>query len=110
MVKDIWHTADEMPPEDSYVVVKLHSGKCEVGFEFEYDFDNIEKWAFFDDLLACEQELIRTRKALEIAVDALKDCEKILKADRKDWGYLTAKVALNQIEALAEITALEQKE
>ena len=56
------------------------------------------------------QELIRTRKALDVAVGALKDCEKILKADRKDWGYLTAKVALNQIEALAEITALEQKE
>lgn len=46
MSKDIWHTADEMPPEDSYIVVKLHSGKCEVGFEFEHDFDNIKEWAF----------------------------------------------------------------
>ena len=64
-MSDIWHTADEIPPEDSYVVVKLHSGKCEVGFEFEYDFDNIEKWAFLDDLLALESKLDRTRTVLD---------------------------------------------
>ena len=29
------------------------------------------EWAYLDDLLACEQELITTRKALDIAVDAL---------------------------------------
>lgn len=31
------------------------------------------EWAYLDDLLACEQELDRTRKALDAAVDALKE-------------------------------------
>lgn len=58
-------------------------------------------------LIQTKQDLERTRKTLDVAVDALKDCEKILKADRKDWEYLTADIALKQIE---QITALEQKE
>lgn len=104
MVKDIWHTADEMPPEDSYVVVKLHSGKCEVGFEFEYDFDNIKEWAFFDDLLACEQELIRTRKASVVALDWLEQVATPEKCDDDLCREFTKR-------KLAEIkTALEQKE
>lgn len=49
-MESIWHTAEEIPPEDSYVVAKCTSGQYEVGYEFEYDFDNIEKWAYFDDL------------------------------------------------------------
>lgn len=91
----IWHSADELPPEDSYVVVKLTSGKCEVGFEFEYDFDHIENWAFFDDLLALETELDRIRKALDAALDCLNGVGKEL-----PWVKRT----------LEKITALEQKE
>lgn len=107
----IWHSADELPPEDSYVVVKLTSGKCEVGFEFEYDFDHIENWAFFDDLLALETELDRIRKALEIAVDALKRLEKELYFNNaKQTGHIADSVMSIPSIALDQITALEQKE
>ena len=86
------------------------------------------EWAYIDDLIAqadkaerlgkeneamreefevwhgnykCEvEEKKQLQKAVDIAVDALKDCEKILKADRKDWGYLTAEIALKKIKQL----------
>ena len=71
MSKDIWHTGKEIPDEDQYVVVKNNMGLYTIGSEFEYDLDCVEKWAYFDDFLALETELERTRKALEVAVDAL---------------------------------------
>lgn len=48
------------------------------------------------------QELIRTRKALEIAVDALKGI--------KDECYDTTDVLLYANKALEQITALEQRD
>lgn len=55
------------------------------------------------------QELIRTRKALGVAVDALKE----LRPTEKKSCYLVPTVSTTQRiidEALAEITALEQKD
>ena len=73
LIWHIWHKKPEIPDEDRTVAVQHHSGLYTVGSEFEYDFDGIIKWAYLDDLLACEQELDRTRKALDVAVDALRE-------------------------------------
>lgn len=59
------------------------------------------------NVVGLRQQLDQTRKALDVAKRSLEDCEKILKADRKDWGYLTAEIALKQIE---QIMAPEQKD
>lgn len=102
-MSDIWHKKPEIPDEDRTVVVQNHSGLYTVGSEFEYDFDSIIKWAYFDDLLACDQELDRTRKALDVAVDALKEIK-----DGKIPVSLGICMDIN--DALEQITALEQKE
>lgn len=104
MSKSIWHTQKETPEDDRLIVVENYSGFISVGSEFEYDLDRVRKWAYFDDLLALEAELDRTRKALGIAVDALK-----VYANPENWDfehfyslktYDIAKEALDQIKAL----------
>lgn len=66
-MSDIWHTGKENPKEDSYIVVKYNTGRCTVIYEFECTLvrDNIEKWAYFEDLLTLETELDRKTKSLE---------------------------------------------
>ena len=67
MSKDIWHTVEEAPEEDRVIVVKSkRTGEYLVGSEFEFILENFTKWAYFDDLLALETELERTRKALDV--------------------------------------------
>ena len=95
MSKDIWHTGKEIPDEDRYIVVKNYAGLYSAGSEFEYNLDGVEKWAYFDDLLALESDLERTRKALEIALNCLNGVIKDL-----PWVKRT----------LDEIPALEQKD
>lgn len=74
MSKNIWHTADKTPEEDRVIVVKSkRTGEYLVGSEFEFILDNFTKWAYFDDLLALETELERTRKALDKAKWWLKE-------------------------------------
>ena len=99
MIKDIWHTPDEIPEEDRVIVVKSkRTGEYLVGSEFEFILDNFTKWAYFDDLLALEPELERTRKALDVAVAGL---------GRMTWGCDSsdAEHLLKEIE-----TTLEQKD
>lgn len=120
MSKDIWHTGKEIPDEDQYIVVKNKAGLYSVGSEFEYDLDRVEKWAYFDDFLALEPELERTRKALDVAVDALKEIDKTRSVANHKIG--TQDKTLNSgivfcwttpdevHNALEQITALEQKD
>ena len=57
------------------------------------------------------QELIRTRKALDVAVDALKRLEKELYFNNaKQTGHIADSVMSIPSIALEQITALEQKE
>lgn len=109
MSKDIWHTTDITPEEDRVIVVKSkRTGEYLVGSEFEFILDNFTKWAYFDDLLALETELDRTRKALEIAKDALNEYEDRDSYDcNGDWCGCEHSTAH---EALEQITALEQKD
>lgn len=55
-----------------------------------------------EEIFELKQELVRTRKALEIAVDALKDL--------KEKAYLTEYAQYIIDKALKETTALEQKD
>ena len=104
MSKDIWHTGKESPDEDSYIVVKNYAGLYSSGSEFEYNLDGGEKWAYFDDLLALETDLDRTRKALDVALDWLREVATPEKCDDDLCREFTKR-------KLAEIkTALEQKD
>lgn len=91
MSKNIWHTADITPEPCRILICKTNKGQNYTAIipspqewntmilpEFYNlgDIDNaerIEQYAYLDDLLALETELERTRKALEIAVDALEN-------------------------------------
>jgi hypothetical protein len=64
----------------------------------------VEKWAYFDDFLALETELERTRKALDVALDWLEQVATPAKCDDELCCEFTKR-------KLAEIkTALEQKD
>ena len=68
------------------------------------DIDNaerIEQYAYLDDLLVCEQELITTRKALDVAVDALNYANKCIKGGCVNWETLIDK-ALEQINEITK--------
>lgn len=82
MSKDIWHTTDEAPKSCVYIAFYvdgyLYSGCYEPQYNQYGIFgaDKVEKWCYIKELspyiLALEAELERTRKALDVAVDALK--------------------------------------
>lgn len=115
--KSIWHTADITPdPYRSFVINtdkrNIYTGIITNPTEWNpmilpefysiADIDKAErtiKWCYLDDLLALETELERTRKALEIAVDALDVISQITnQIDVCD----TANDALNTITSLKQ--------
>lgn len=74
MSKDIWHITNQdenttdVPEEEGFVVLIGHWTSCLwYGGETPEPifWENVKKWCYLDDLLACEQELIRTHKALD---------------------------------------------
>lgn len=111
MSKSIWHKLPSQPEEDRLIVVKSkRTGEYLVGNEFEFILDNFTKWAYFDDLLALETKLKHTRKALDVAVDALKLLEKELYFNNaKQTGHIADSVMSIPSIALEQIT-LEQKD
>lgn len=69
----------------------------------EESFDMVGTELLWQKVIDLKQELIRTRKALEIAVDALKYANKCIKGGCVNWETEIDK-------ALEQITALEQKD
>ena len=99
MSKDIWHTVDKTPEEDRIIVVKSkRTGEYLVGSEFEFILENFTKWAYFDDLLALETELERTRKALDRAKWWLKE----IVENHRYTPISTAEMALKEIKAIEQ--------
>jgi len=113
-MSDIWHTVDETPKPyediafyvDGYLYFSsYHPQHNQYGI---FGADKVEKWCYSKDLssyiLALETDLDRTRKALDVAVDAL------------DSGRTLARIAGFEMlatgmdEAIEKITALEQKD
>ena len=114
-MKSIWHKLPEQPEKGRDVLEKWHH----LGITHYTHFvakngiaeDNpfTDAWCYLDDMLALEPELERTRKALDVAKDALK----YLYDTNDDYvpgfavpcgvkGYTKQKID--------EITALEQKD
>lgn len=122
MSKDIWHKLPEQPENGRDVIEKWHH----LGIHYTHfvakngiaeDNPFTDAWCYLDDLLALETEnkdlsdkigkleteLDRTRKALDVAVDALKEIK-----DGKTPVSLGIYMDIN--DALEQITALEQKD
>lgn len=114
MSKDIWHNADEIPDFNKSYVELSRSLQGDLVYSTwghpNYITKNTIKWCYMDDLLALETEMERTRKALDVAVDALKDnlsqanFTQMLDASRFHCIRTKCETALEQI------TALEQKD
>lgn len=126
MSKDIWHTKDEIPRQESRVLWKSGNVVCGGRFDTHYkcfcgpasqfvDLRNVSRWCYVDDLIK-ENEC--TRKALDVAVDALKsahdyyqNCVIREKQPQEINWYCTAMNIDNDIfKSLEQITALEQKD
>ena len=65
MSKDIWHTAGEIPLVEQYRIIETNDNRYYLNNTDSRPLSLINRWCYLDDLIACEQELIRTRKALE---------------------------------------------
>lgn len=72
MSKDIWHTNDEIPRQESRVVWKSGDVVCGGRFDKYYkcfcgpasqfvNLGKVSRWCYLDDLISCQQELICTR-------------------------------------------------
>lgn len=84
MSKNIWHTKDEIPRQESRVLWKsgnlVYGGRfdthykcfCGPASQFVY-LKTVSRWAYIDDLIALETELDCTRKALDVAKERLKN-------------------------------------
>jgi hypothetical protein len=142
MSKDIWHKADEYNyssiafPEDA-IVVDTGGGEYRAYSSF-YDMPHHcddpdccfaetscwKRWAKLDDLIALENELDRTRKALDYAIDVIQTVAKMSDKLSREYGE-TLVEQLDNIQAYCwqegyvltheedlerAITALEQKE
>ena len=121
-MSDIWHKADITPDPCRILICKTNKGQNYTAIipspqewntmilpEFYNlgDIDNaerIEQYAYLDDLLALETELERTRRALNVAVDALREIHL-----PKQWCPVFSEQEIAK-EALEQITALEQKD
>lgn len=109
MSKDIWHTPPEQPdPFKSWNVLVVYEANDRKEMMYSTQFIHatdgmyVNRWCYLDDLLALETDLERTRKALEIAVDAL---------NRIDKQLMTGIEMTSQArDAIEQITALEQKD
>lgn len=116
MSKDIWHTKDEIPRQESRVLWKSGNAVCGGRFDTYYkcfcgpasqfvDLKSVSRWAYVDDLLALETELERTRKALELAITGLKNCK------TRDHIGAVCRIPEYVDKILEQITtALEQKD
>lgn len=109
ITSSIWHTKKEKPTEDKTIFAQHKSfgdGCIDYFLWQKQEFTeairkDVIAWAYLDDLLVCEQELICTHKALVIAVDALKYANKCIKGGCVNWETEIDK-ALEQITALTE--------
>lgn len=123
MSKSIWHDCKKQPPlvDDSELVLmdsndKFWVGFCEITSDGVSYFANnaadplkndFVKYARIDKLLTLETELDRTRKALDVAVDAI---DEILVLDSGKFIQEPAEMWKIAKSAKDKITALEQKE
>lgn len=140
MSKDIWHTSNEKPDQSRYYIEEYDRFSDEIGYLINKRYGVVntiddlttKRWCYLDDLMALETEnkdlsdkigkleteLDRTRKALEIAVDALKSAKTRFElinnskfANLNNVLQIQSQCEVLKIEeSLEQITALEQKD
>lgn len=98
MTKDIWHRYDEAPKHQDIIMTDTGCWAYRADL-FALDTENKD---LSDKIGKLETELERTRKALDVAIDALETFARIPQP--------IAEVAKVKLYAIKEITALEQKE
>ena len=103
-MSDVWHITNQdkkttdIPEEENFVVLVGAWVAC-IYFPEPILWENVKKWCYLDELIL---ENDRTRKALDVAVDALKYANKCIKGGCVNWETEIDK-------ALEQITA-EQKD
>ena len=120
-MSDIWHTVDETPKLYEDVAFYVDGYLYFSSYEPQYNqygifgADKVEKWCYSKELssyiLALETELERTRKALEIALDAIDKGEAaLIGCEEADDKYISDVIAEDGLELLSkaykQITAL----
>ena len=130
MSKDIWHEPTETPTEhktllfDSIEFDETEMGVYSGGLFHSYnEFEpmtpaGLSRWAYLSDFINCQKELIRTRKALDVAVDALKSAKTRFElinnskfANLNNVLQIQSQCEILKIEkSLEQIKALEQKD
>ena len=96
MSNSIWHKRDETPKDFCDVVLSdSRTGSYCVFLSPFHDLSfNYDRWCYFDELLAQADKAERLQKAVDLAVNILKEI---------DWcaqDYAKAQEALNKIEQL----------
>lgn len=123
MSKDIWHFPSEAP-EYCFLCVfensfdgEIHCGhynpvkKQFCSTEGRYEINQVKKYCDLLHLLDCEQELIRTRKALDVVVDALKEIDELLSSNRFDVREVPLlNITQTKISMLLKCINIKQKE
>lgn len=116
MSKDIWHKADEAP-RYRFQCIYYHRVSKEYYFgEYDATFrvflgkktfhqDEVWKFAFAEDVIACLDELDRTKKKFADLSDKIGKLETDLERTRKALESVVARNVLDEIK-----TALEQKD
>lgn len=121
MSKNIWHTADEAPKYCFLCAFYDQTQGLSVGHynpvkkqfcsgDRRFNHDEIKTYCDIHDLLALETDLDRTRKALDVAVDALDTVRQYYRGTAVIRPHNIAAYCDNKIDKIKEITALEQKD
>ena len=118
-LKSIWHSQLEIPMFDDTVVFIDDLGNWHTGYTQRdndgitdhdsgeiYTEENLLRWAYVKDLLACEKELADTKKKLDIAVETIRDVKNDPDTSQETTDYLAYRLEqINQKEE--ELKALE---
>lgn len=115
-MSDVWHKLPEQP-ENGRDVLEKWQDRGIIHYTHFISKNGIAEdnpftiaWCYLDDLLACEQELDRTRKALDVAVDAIKNTTEYLGNQEPLVDVMAMNLHTDLSKALEQITALEQKD
>lgn len=114
MISSIWHKAGFHEAVDDKIKVSK-DGKWVYWAMYGWNIPGKDvhdigcEWAYLDDLLALETELERTRKELDVAVDAIKNATEYLGNQEPLVDVMAMNLYTDLSKALEQITA-EQKE
>lgn len=122
-MSDIWHTPPQTPDVfKSHPIIVIYEAGDEIEQMDSTEYSDlvgeryVNRWCYVDDLI---KENERTRRVLEIAVDALKSAHNYYEyclqsedigSDDTNWDCTAMNMDDDINEALEQITALEQKD